>query len=94
MIPAPQPPGMIPQVQAVYTFEATVETQLSFKEGDILALMGEKSEGWQYGQNTRTGRYLKSLHAFLFPVIKFNIGGKLLLRNNPESPILFIFNIS
>ena len=57
MIPAPQPPGVSPQVQAVYTFDATVETQLSFKEGDILALMGEKSEGWQYGQNTRTGRY-------------------------------------
>lgn len=54
---APPPPPSGPQVQAVYTFEATVETQLSFKEGDVLMLMGEKSEGWQYGQNASTGRY-------------------------------------
>ena len=53
---APPPPPSGPQVQAVYTFEATVETQLSFKEGDVLMLMGEKSEGWQYGQNASTGR--------------------------------------
>ena len=52
----PPPPSAAPQVQAVYTFAATVETQLGFNEGDILVLLGEKSEGWQYGLNTKTGR--------------------------------------
>lgn len=56
-IGVPPPPTTSPQVQAVYTFEASVETQLSFKEGDVIMLMGEKSEGWQYGQNATTGRY-------------------------------------
>ena len=55
-MPAPLPPTASPQVRAVYTFAATVETQLSFNEGDILVLLGEKSDGWQYGQNTKTGR--------------------------------------
>ena len=55
-MPAPLPPTASQQVRAVYTFAATVETQLSFNEGDILVLLGEKSEGWQYGQNTKTGR--------------------------------------
>lgn len=52
----PPPPTSGPQVQAVYTFEAAVETQLSFKEGDVLLIMGEKCEGWQYGQHATTGR--------------------------------------
>ena len=52
----PPPPSAAPQVQAVYTFAATVETQLGFNEGDILVLLGEKSEGWQYGLNTKSGR--------------------------------------
>jgi len=44
------------QVQALYSFTAEVESQLSFTEGDIITIVGDKSEGWQYGLNAATQR--------------------------------------
>ncbi|XP_052262646.1 brain-specific angiogenesis inhibitor 1-associated protein 2-like isoform X2 [Dreissena polymorpha] len=53
MSPPPAPQG---RVQATYNFTATQENQMSFTDGDIIVLMGEKSEGWQYGHNMNTHR--------------------------------------
>ena len=50
----PPPPSVSPQVQATYSFSSNVDSQLNFIEGDIITLLGEKSEGWQYGENSRT----------------------------------------
>ncbi|XP_052790883.1 brain-specific angiogenesis inhibitor 1-associated protein 2-like isoform X2 [Mya arenaria] len=51
----PVPPGDM-RVQAVFSFTAGVDNQMSFTDGDIITLMGEKSEGWQYGHNNSTQR--------------------------------------
>ena len=44
-------------VRALYTHNAVSDTQLSFCEGEIITAIGEKREGWQYGENMKTGRY-------------------------------------
>ena len=44
------------QVRALYTHTANTDTQLSFCEGDIILVIGEKREGWQYGENIKTNR--------------------------------------
>lgn len=43
-----------PQVRAVYSHDGASETQLSFHAGDIINLVGEKRDGWQYGENSAT----------------------------------------
>ncbi|CAG0924243.1 unnamed protein product [Notodromas monacha] len=43
-------------VRAVYSYLASGDHQLSFVEGDIVSLIGEKNKGWQFGENLRTGR--------------------------------------
>ncbi|CAH1794001.1 unnamed protein product, partial [Owenia fusiformis] len=53
----PPPPSGRPQARALYTHVGTGDNQLSFTEGDIVTLIGDKKDGWQYGENTRTGRY-------------------------------------
>ncbi len=54
-------PNSAPQsrnkVRAVYHHQAGTETQLSFGEGDVIALIGEKKEGWHFGENLSTNRY-------------------------------------
>ncbi|XP_076031113.1 uncharacterized protein LOC143019361 [Oratosquilla oratoria] len=42
--------------RALYAYLSSGENQLSFHEGDIIALIGEKNKGWQYGENLRTQR--------------------------------------
>ena len=42
------------QARALYIHMAATDTQLSFVIGDIIALIGEKRNGWQYGENVRT----------------------------------------
>lgn len=44
-------------VQAIYPHSAKSETQMSFQEGDVIMLIGEKSDGWHYGYNTNDRRY-------------------------------------
>ncbi|XP_076311009.1 BAR/IMD domain-containing adapter protein 2-like [Tachypleus tridentatus] len=44
------------QVQAIYSYLSSGEHQLSFHEGDILVLIGQRNKGWQYGENLRNHR--------------------------------------
>lgn len=43
-----------PIVKALYAYMASGENQLHFDEGDRIALVGQKSKGWQFGENLRT----------------------------------------
>jgi hypothetical protein len=44
-------------VTATFAYIATGENQLSFFEGDKISVIGEKNEGWQFGENLRTNAY-------------------------------------
>lgn len=46
----------IRQVKALYSYLSSGEHQLSFHEGDVIALIGERNKGWQYGENLRNHR--------------------------------------
>ena len=52
-----QDPPKLQHVRALYHHQGNNETQLSFNEGDTIALIGEKRDGWHYGENTTTNRY-------------------------------------
>ncbi|XP_055377174.1 GATA zinc finger domain-containing protein 14 [Condylostylus longicornis] len=41
-------------MKAVYTYEANGKNQLNFEEGDRIALIGGRVNGWQFGENLRT----------------------------------------
>lgn len=43
-------------VMALYSYLSSGEHQLSFHEGDVVALIGERNKGWQYGENLRNHR--------------------------------------
>lgn len=43
-----------PLARALYAYAAAGDNQLSFQQGDILALLGDRTKGWQYGENLRT----------------------------------------
>ncbi|XP_064479013.1 brain-specific angiogenesis inhibitor 1-associated protein 2-like isoform X2 [Ornithodoros turicata] len=43
-------------VQALYSYLSNGEHQLSFHEGDIIELVGNRNKGWQYGVNLRNHR--------------------------------------
>lgn len=51
-----------PLARALYAYAAAGDNQLSFQQGDVLALLGERTKGWQYGENIRTH------HAGWFPL--------------------------
>ncbi|XP_063618338.1 brain-specific angiogenesis inhibitor 1-associated protein 2 isoform X2 [Cydia splendana] len=51
-----------PLARALYAYAAAGDNQLSFQQGDVLALLGERTKGWQYGENMRTH------HAGWFPL--------------------------
>ncbi|GFT47419.1 SH3 domain-containing protein [Nephila pilipes] len=40
-------------VRALYSYLSSGEHQLSFHEGDVIVLIGERNKGWQYGENLR-----------------------------------------
>lgn len=44
-------------VTALYAYLSSGDNQLSFYEGDQILLIGEKTQGWQFGENTRTSTY-------------------------------------
>ncbi|XP_002068588.3 probable serine/threonine-protein kinase yakA [Drosophila willistoni] len=62
-----------PLVKALYAYMPSGENQLSFEEGDRIALVGGKAKGWQFGENLRTQ------HFGWFPVAYTNAesGGEL-----------------
>jgi len=44
-------------VTALYGYMSSGENQLSFNENDKILLIGEKTQGWQFGENMRTNSY-------------------------------------
>lgn len=46
-----------PMVRALYAYLSSGENQLSFLEGDQIALVGERAKGWQFGENLRTQQF-------------------------------------
>lgn len=44
------------RVRALYSYLSSGEHQLSFHEGDIIVLIGDRNKGWQYGENQRNHR--------------------------------------
>lgn len=51
----PPPPTWDAQLaRALYAYLSSGENQLSFHEGDLIALIGERNKGWQFGENLRT----------------------------------------
>ncbi|XP_058797690.1 trichohyalin [Phymastichus coffea] len=43
-----------PLARALFAYLSSGENQLSFHEGDLIALMGDRQKGWQFGENLRT----------------------------------------
>lgn len=43
-----------PVVRALYSYLASGENQLTFHEHDRIALVGDRANGWQFGENLRT----------------------------------------
>ncbi|PVD38842.1 hypothetical protein C0Q70_01466 [Pomacea canaliculata] len=54
--PPPEPP-VGPQVQATYAHMPQQDCQLAFNVGDLITLLGEQVDGWQFGHNIHTGMY-------------------------------------
>jgi BAI1-associated protein 2 len=51
----PPPPQWDTQLaRALYAYLSSGDNQLSFLEGDLIALIGERNKGWQFGENLRT----------------------------------------
>ncbi|XP_050300685.1 uncharacterized protein LOC126739170 [Anthonomus grandis grandis] len=51
----PPPPTWEAQLaRALYAYLSSGENQLSFHEGDLIALIGDRNKGWQFGENLRT----------------------------------------
>lgn len=44
-------------VTAIFAYVSTAENQLSFYEGDKIMLIGDKVQGWQFGENLRSNVY-------------------------------------
>lgn len=44
-------------VTAIFDFMASAENQLNFHEGDKIHIIGEKTQGWQFGENLRSNQY-------------------------------------
>lgn len=40
--------------RALYAYLSSGDNQLSFLEGDMIALVGDRTKGWQFGENLRT----------------------------------------
>lgn len=45
-----------PMVRALYSYLSSGDFQLSFHEGDLIAIAGDRNKGWQYGENLRSRR--------------------------------------
>ncbi|XP_033213872.1 uncharacterized protein LOC117170934 [Belonocnema kinseyi] len=46
--------GDSPLARALFAYLSSGENQLSFLEGDLISLMGDRQKGWQFGENLRT----------------------------------------
>ncbi|KAK8395636.1 hypothetical protein O3P69_005622 [Scylla paramamosain] len=52
----PEDSGRRAMARALYPYLPSGDNQLSFNEMDLIALIGEKNKGWQYGENLRSQR--------------------------------------
>ncbi|KAK4876867.1 hypothetical protein RN001_009373 [Aquatica leii] len=52
--PVPPPQWETQLAKALYAYLSSGDNQLSFLEGDVIALIGERNKGWQFGENLRT----------------------------------------
>ncbi|KAF2882102.1 hypothetical protein ILUMI_24072, partial [Ignelater luminosus] len=52
--PVPPPQWETHLARALYAYLSSGDNQLSFLEGDVIALIGERNKGWQFGENLRT----------------------------------------
>lgn len=52
--PVPPPTWDTQLARSLYAYLSSGENQLSFLEGDLIALIGERNKGWQFGENLRT----------------------------------------
>ncbi|XP_068249790.1 uncharacterized protein IRSp53 isoform X2 [Palaemon carinicauda] len=52
----PEDSGKRTMARALYSYLPSGDNQLCFTENDLIALIGEKNKGWQYGENLRTQR--------------------------------------
>jgi BAI1-associated protein 2 len=44
-------------VTAIFDFMSSAENQLTFQEGDKIQSIGEKIQGWQFGENLRSNQF-------------------------------------
>ncbi|CAH1156170.1 unnamed protein product [Phaedon cochleariae] len=91
----PPPPSWDTQfARALYAYMSSGENQLSFLEGDLIALIGERNKGWQFGENLRTqgsGWFPLAYTEFLedptaSPTHRSDAGGSSVHTNNSATP--------
>lgn len=75
--PPPEPP-VGPQVQATYAHMPQQDCQLAFNVGDLITLLGEQVDGWQFGHNIHTGMWVSKLLQFYSS--RFNNDSNFFLR--------------
>ncbi|XP_055695862.1 uncharacterized protein LOC129797396 isoform X1 [Lutzomyia longipalpis] len=64
-----------PVVKSLYAYLSSGENQLSFLEGDRIALVGDRAKGWQFGENLRTQMFGWFPVAYTGPEIEPEMGG-------------------
>lgn len=47
-------PAHVGFAKSLYAYLSNGDNQLCFLEGDVIALIGERNRGWQFGENVRT----------------------------------------
>lgn len=52
--PVPPPQWDTQLARALYAYLSSGDNQLSFLEGDVISLIGDRNKGWQFGENLRT----------------------------------------
>ncbi|CAG5093644.1 Similar to BAIAP2: Brain-specific angiogenesis inhibitor 1-associated protein 2 (Cricetulus griseus) [Cotesia congregata] len=72
--------------RALFAYLSSGENQLSFLEGDLIALMGDRQKGWQFGENLRTQSSGWFPLAYTEIIIDDSLGSPSHAANNGRSP--------
>ncbi|XP_011315016.1 uncharacterized protein IRSp53 [Fopius arisanus] len=72
--------------RALFAYLSSGENQLSFLEGDLIALMGDRQKGWQFGENLRTQGSGWFPLAYTEIIIDDSLGSPNHAANNGRSP--------
>ncbi|XP_043463055.1 uncharacterized protein DDB_G0287625 [Leptopilina heterotoma] len=78
--------GDAPLARALFAYLSSGENQLSFLEGDLIALMGDRQKGWQFGENLRTQSSGWFPLAYTEVIIDENLGSPNHSSNNGRTP--------